>query len=79
MLVMQRQSVRTTLFLDDGVAAKLKAERRQCGEPFKQVVNRLLRAASITGPVEGPPTIQDEGPQLGTSRRTESGRRVGTD
>jgi hypothetical protein len=35
--------VRTTLTLDDDVAAKLKAEARKSGEPFKQVVNRALR------------------------------------
>jgi hypothetical protein len=35
--------VRTTLTLDDDVAAKLRAEARQTGEPFKQVVNRVLR------------------------------------
>ena len=29
--------------LDDDVAAKLRAEVRQTGEPFKQVVNRVLR------------------------------------
>jgi hypothetical protein len=35
--------VRTTLTLDDDVAAKLKAEARKSGEPFKQIVNRVLR------------------------------------
>jgi len=35
--------VRTTLTLDDDVAAKLRAEVRKSGEPFKQVVNRILR------------------------------------
>lgn len=44
MLWMQHQDVRTTLTLDDDVAAKLQAEARHSGEPFKQVVNRLLRA-----------------------------------
>ena len=29
--------------LDDDVASKLKAEARNSGEPFKQVVNRVLR------------------------------------
>ncbi len=38
------RDVRTTLTLDDDVAAKLRAEARQSGEPFKQVVNRVLRA-----------------------------------
>jgi hypothetical protein len=35
--------VRTTLTLDDDVAAKLRAEARRSGEPFKQIVNRVLR------------------------------------
>jgi hypothetical protein len=36
--------VRTTLTLDDDVAALLKKEARKSGEPFKQVVNRYLRS-----------------------------------
>jgi hypothetical protein len=35
--------VRTTLTLDDDVASLLNKETRKSGEPFKQVVNRLLR------------------------------------
>jgi hypothetical protein len=35
--------VRTTLTLDDDVAALLNKEARKSGEPFKQVVNRFLR------------------------------------
>ena len=35
--------MRTTLTLDDDVAARLRAEARKSGEPFKQVVNRVLR------------------------------------
>jgi hypothetical protein len=35
--------VRTTLTLDDDVAALLKREVRKSGEPFKQLVNRYLR------------------------------------
>jgi len=35
--------VRTTLTLDDDVAAKLRAEARRSGEPFKEIVNRVLR------------------------------------
>ena len=35
--------MRTTLTLDDDVAAKLKAEARRSGAPFKQVVNETLR------------------------------------
>ncbi|MBI2247724.1 MAG: hypothetical protein HYY39_07980 [Armatimonadetes bacterium] len=37
--------MRTTLTLDDDVAAALKAEVRRAGRPFKAVVNELLRAA----------------------------------
>lgn len=36
--------MRTTLTLDDDVAALLKKEVRKSGEPFKQIVNRFLRA-----------------------------------
>jgi len=36
--------VRTTLTLDDDVAAKLKEESRRAGRPFKEVVNETLRA-----------------------------------
>ena len=35
--------MRTTLTLDEDVAAKLKAEVRQSGRTFKEVVNDLLR------------------------------------
>ena len=35
--------MRTTLTLDNDVAAKLRAEARKSGESFKQVVNRVLR------------------------------------
>jgi len=37
------QDVRTTLTLDDDVAAKLRAESRRSGRSFKQVVNDFLR------------------------------------
>ena len=35
--------MRTTLTIDDDVAALLKIEVRKSGEPFKQVLNRYLR------------------------------------
>jgi hypothetical protein len=35
--------VRTTLTLDNDVAAKLRAEVRRSGRPFKQIVNQTLR------------------------------------
>jgi hypothetical protein len=36
--------VRTTLTLDDDIAAKLKAESRKTGRPFRDTVNACLRA-----------------------------------
>ncbi|MGH8209396.1 MAG: ribbon-helix-helix protein, CopG family [Steroidobacteraceae bacterium] len=36
--------MRTTLTLDDDVAARLQAEARKTGRPFKTVVNEYLRA-----------------------------------
>lgn len=36
--------MRTTLTLDDDVAAKLKAESRKTGRPFRETVNSCLRA-----------------------------------
>jgi len=35
--------VRTTLTLDDDVAAKLQSEARRSGRPFREVVNDALR------------------------------------
>ena len=35
--------MRTTLTLDDDVAAKLKAESRRLDRPFREVVNETLR------------------------------------
>jgi plasmid stability protein len=43
--------VRTTLTLDDDVAAKLKSRARRTGRPFREVVNDALR----TGLAERPP------------------------
>ncbi|MFY9912813.1 MAG: CopG family transcriptional regulator [Candidatus Sulfotelmatobacter sp.] len=40
--------MRTTLTLDDDVAALLNKEARKTGEPFKQVVNRFLRLGLTT-------------------------------
>jgi hypothetical protein len=39
--------MRTTLTLDDDVAAKLKAEARRSGRPFREVVNEALRHALV--------------------------------
>jgi hypothetical protein len=35
--------MRTTLTLDDDVAAKLKAEARRAGRSFREIVNETLR------------------------------------
>jgi hypothetical protein len=40
---MEHQDVRTTLTLDEDVAALLEKENRRANEPMKQTVNRLLR------------------------------------
>ncbi len=40
--------MRTTLTLDEDVAAKLTAESRRTGESFKATVNRLLRLALLS-------------------------------
>ncbi|MDR7428100.1 MAG: hypothetical protein QN152_12240 [Armatimonadota bacterium] len=39
--------MRTTLTLEEDVAAALKAEVRRTGRPLKAVVNELLRAALL--------------------------------
>ncbi len=41
--------MRTTLTLDDDVAAKVKAICGRTGESFKAVLNRLLRAGLASG------------------------------
>jgi len=43
---------RTTLTLEDDVAARLQAEARRTGRSFKEVVNELLRLA-LNGRREG--------------------------
>jgi hypothetical protein len=43
--------VRTTLTLDEDVAAKLKSETRRTGRPFKEVVNEHLRR-SLNSPAK---------------------------
>lgn len=35
--------MRTTMTLDDDVAAKLKAEARRSGRSFREIVNEMLR------------------------------------
>jgi len=48
MLRSQHQGMRTTLTLDDDVAAKLKAESRRAGRPFRDIVNETLRRGMAT-------------------------------
>ena len=42
--------MRTTLTLDDDVAAKLKAESRRAGRSFREVVNETLRRGLASQP-----------------------------
>lgn len=42
--------MRTTLTLDEDVAAKLKAEARRAGRPFRDVVNEALRRGLMRPP-----------------------------
>jgi plasmid stability protein len=48
--------MRTTLTLDDDVAAKLKAEARRSGRPFRDVVNEALRAGLMKRRASSPRT-----------------------
>jgi hypothetical protein len=45
--------MRTTLTLDEDVAAKLKAESRRAGRPFRDVVNETLRRGLASRRVTG--------------------------
>ena len=42
--------MRSTLTIDDDVASLLKKEARKSGEPFRQVVNRMLRLGLTAKP-----------------------------
>jgi hypothetical protein len=46
--------MRTTLTLDDDVAAKLKAESRRAGRPFREIVNETLRRGLASRRVTAP-------------------------
>lgn len=43
---------RTTITLDDDVAAKLKAEMRKSGKSFKETVNETLRTGLMKAPAQ---------------------------
>lgn len=42
--------MRTTLTLDEDVAAKLRAEARRSGRSFREVVNEAIRRGLLTRP-----------------------------
>jgi hypothetical protein len=51
--------MRTTITLDDDVAALIEAERARTGEPFRVTVNRLLRRSARPAPSAVPPTLPE--------------------
>lgn len=46
--------MRTTLTLDEDVAAKLQAEARRSGHSFKETVNETLRRGLLASPAKPP-------------------------
>jgi hypothetical protein len=48
--------MKTTLTLDEDIAAKLRAEARRTGKSFKVVVNEFLRVAVNSQPKRKPTT-----------------------
>lgn len=58
--------MRTTLTLDDDVAAKLKAAMRRSGRPFKDVVNDTLRRG-LAAPKAGRAPFRVQARDLGES------------
>lgn len=61
--------MRTTLTLDEDVAAKLKAEARRSGRSLKEVVNGALRRALTPGrPASSEPPFRVEARDLGRLR-----------
>ena len=58
--------MRTTLTLDDDVAAKLTAEARRAGRPFREVVNETLRRGLVAPrPSSRRPPFQVQARDLG--------------
>lgn len=49
--------MRTTVTLDDDVAALIEGERARTGETFRAVVNRLLRRGARAEPAPTPPPL----------------------
>lgn len=61
--------MRTTITLDDDVAALIESERAQTGESFRTAVNRLLRRGARAQPAGQPPPLPElsGGPTLDIS------------
>ena len=51
--------MRTTLTLDDDVAALIESERVRTGESFRNAVNRLLRRGARPVPAATPPVLPE--------------------
>ena len=49
--------MRTTITLDDDVAALIERERERSGDSFRTVVNRLLRRGARSEPPQEPPAL----------------------
>lgn len=51
--------MRTTITLDDDVAALIESERARTGETFRAAVNRLLRRGARGGPPAAAPPLPE--------------------
>ncbi len=51
--------MRTTITLDDDVAALIESERARTGESFRSAVNRLLRRSARAAPSPVPPALPE--------------------
>ena len=51
--------MRTTVTLDDDVAALIESERARTGESFRAAVNRLLRRGARSAPLTTPPPLPE--------------------
>jgi hypothetical protein len=51
--------MRTTITLDDDVAALIESERARTGESFRGAVNRLLRRSARAAPPTVPPALPE--------------------
>jgi hypothetical protein len=51
--------MRTTVTLDDDVAALIESERARTGESFRSAVNRLLRRSSRAAPPSVSPALPE--------------------